>query len=387
MESFSSKLVRGFGVALCLVMLTSCGLFGGKKNLTKGPDENASVPDADSGSEETSKPTFPTNSGSAGFLTACRTLAEQKGEVVQGLNGWLFSKAELGELAKGIDPATHASVVGAILDYQGQLKAAGIELIVAPVPPKAVIYPEQIGVRGSGRMDAAHYAVYKELSEKGVRIVDLAPALRRQRNQSGGMYPKTGSHWSPKGAQVAAERIFSTLKGQPWIGNIELDPNIVFQDGSIPFLGDLAGRLRGQAHAAPAAESLPIRVVGRRVGDMLRPLVLGKGGPVVLVGDRHCKVFGEPGQPSGFDGASRGSLADQLSYELGVPIGVHFHPTSGANTARIRLLRQSMSKPETLAKTGAVIWTFSATEMTSSNWRKVPLNLKLRRGEEGLTSG
>src|SRR5436189_4631503 len=83
-------------------------------------------------------------------------LEKSKAAAVAGSDGWLFFGGELRLLSLGRfwgDDAAKVSrahkpeladPVPAILDFQQQLKARGIELVVVPVPPKAAIYPEKI---------------------------------------------------------------------------------------------------------------------------------------------------------------------------------------------------------------------------------------------------
>src|SRR2546423_6542311 len=82
--------------------------------------------------------------------------AEKKNTAaVAGADGWLFFGGELRLLSLGHfwgndavkSSRAHkpdlADPVPAILDFQQQLKARGIDLIVVPVPPKAAVYPEK----------------------------------------------------------------------------------------------------------------------------------------------------------------------------------------------------------------------------------------------------
>src|SRR5436190_6320394 len=83
-------------------------------------------------------------------------LEQNKAAAVAGSDGWLFFGGELLLLSLGRfwgDDAAKVSrahkpeladPVPAILDFQQQLKARGIELLVVPVPPKAAIYPDKI---------------------------------------------------------------------------------------------------------------------------------------------------------------------------------------------------------------------------------------------------
>ena len=66
----------------------------------------------------------------------------------------------------------------AIVAYDKALKAEKIKLLVVPIPPKAVIYPEKLadGNFASGtRYDASLQRFYQELKKQGVEVLDLTP--------------------------------------------------------------------------------------------------------------------------------------------------------------------------------------------------------------------
>src|SRR5438477_3442684 len=103
---------------------------------------------------------------SAGWLAAqdfaaelaktVQKLEENKAAAVAGSDGWLFFGGELRLLSLGRFWGNDAARVSrahkpdladplpAILDFQQQLKARGIDLLLVPVPPKASVYPEKI---------------------------------------------------------------------------------------------------------------------------------------------------------------------------------------------------------------------------------------------------
>jgi hypothetical protein len=327
----------------------------------------------------------PDVSGSGSFVSLCQSLGESGGGAVARNGGWLFSTEELREIGKtgNIPAASRQEVIACITDYHEQLRKAGIELIVAPIPQKAIIYSEQAGARTSGRLDSYLQDLYQEIGSKGVSVVDLVPDLRRERGTAGGVFPKTASHLSPKGAEVAASAIVNYAKSHEWARGLEPDPNLVGTPMQITLLGNLAAYIRGDAPKEP--ETLPIRAIGRRtVGGLIPAARAGDGRIILITSEQDGLAYGGPGNPAGYDADLRGSLADQLIFELGTPVDVYSHATSGANTARVRLLRASMTKPAVLENTAVIIWCFSANELTRPGWRKVPLNLEFRQSEETI---
>ena len=94
-------------------------------------------------------------------LSAQAAKAEKDGRsAIAGVDGWMFFVAELralsvgpfwGERAVAVSRASNsqnADPLAAIVDFNDQLKKAGIELLIVPVPAKAAVYPEQISKQG-----------------------------------------------------------------------------------------------------------------------------------------------------------------------------------------------------------------------------------------------
>ena len=97
-------------------------------------------------------------------LTAKVSEAEKKNQsAIPGDDGWMFFVPELRALTVGPfwgDDAVqvsrsskpeYADALPAIVDFHKQLKQAGIELLVVPVPAKAAVYPEEIASVTAGK--------------------------------------------------------------------------------------------------------------------------------------------------------------------------------------------------------------------------------------------
>ena len=96
---------------------------------------------------------------SAALRAACTAKAKQADKadsyVVPGSDGWLFLTRELrhvgvgkfwGAAAAKVSRAKpkYADPLPAIINFNAQLKKLGIDLILVPVPPKAVVYPDKL---------------------------------------------------------------------------------------------------------------------------------------------------------------------------------------------------------------------------------------------------
>ncbi len=319
------------------------------------------------------------------FFATCTTKAEAAtaaGKItVVGRDGWLFFAGELRHLGVGqfwgpdaakVSKATKpedADPLPVILDFKEQLDKAGVELLLVPVPPKAIIYPDKLtdNMAGDQRLDAHHQAFYKLLAEKGVTVLDLTPVFKTHRlDAAGAMYCRQDTHWSPRACVITAELLAKQIKSRPWFDAVPKHA-YVSEEKSVAITGDL---LRDLADDKLSKESLPMRFIGVKTDDGLEPVSPSAASPVVLLGDSHCLVF-----HIGDDMHARGAgLADQMAFELGFPVDLVGVRGSGATPARVNLIRKARSDETYLAGKKLVVWCFSAREFTeSTGWRKLPV--------------
>src|SRR6478672_702214 len=127
---------------------------------------------------------------------------EKKGVAAgAGQDGWLFFGGELRLLSLGRFWGNDAAKVSrahkpdladplpAILDFQQQLKARGIDLLLVPVPPKASVYPEKIvpGFDVRTKDPAPELQrFYEELRASGVDVLDLRKLFVAKRDDNRG---------------------------------------------------------------------------------------------------------------------------------------------------------------------------------------------------------
>ncbi|MBN2509246.1 MAG: hypothetical protein JXB03_03175 [Spirochaetales bacterium] len=311
------------------------------------------------------------------FFQACReaSASTEDPRVFRGADGWYFLKAELEHLSKGVfwgqksrevsraaRPDT-ADPLPAIVDFNNQLKARGIELILVPVPAKAAVYPDKmntgLSLPGNRRLDYYHHEFYALLRQEGVQVLDIMPGLLAQREKGNQVYCATDAHWSAFSCEITAAQIAGYLKEKSWYPGTEKDV-MTAASGVISVTGDLAGGV---------SEPLEVRTVTGPGGKYIEA---ASDSPVVLMGDSHVLVFRE-----GADMLARGAgLFDQLAYELGFApdlIGVR---GSGSTASRVNLFRKSKQDPEYLQGKKALIWCFSVREFTESTggWRLVPVS-------------
>lgn len=306
----------------------------------------------------------------AAFRAECANIsAVGEGMTLPGADGWLFLRAELrhigvgpfwGEVAAKVSKASSpdkADPLPAIVDFHEQLKAMGIELILAPVPCKALVYPEKLGGPAEGRMDAVHQEFYTQLATKGVRVLDLADAFAKEKANGPALYCKTDTHWSPYACELTAKLIKERLGAPAWLPAKPDAFKTAAEKRTI--VGDLTD--------GKGSEELPARVVTGADGAALED----KASPIILLGDSHTLVF-HAGQELHGTGAG---LADQLAAELGMAVDVIGVRGSGATPARVNLLRRAKADPTYLAGKKLIIWCFAAREFTESpGWSLVPFS-------------
>ncbi|MBE3096926.1 MAG: hypothetical protein IMZ44_07320 [Planctomycetes bacterium] len=315
--------------------------------------------------------------------------AEKAGALsVAGQEGWLFLTAELrhlgvgpfwGERAAKVSRAAtpgHADPLPAILDFKQQLDKAGIELLLVPVPAKAVIYPDMLFARPGAaaardavlpRLDAADGEFYDVLRKAGVNVLDLTPAFLADRSSiQGPLFCRQDSHWSGNGCVVAAGQIAQAIKGRPWLKERQR-MRLAAEPHAVEITGDLAPDA-GTSKAPP--EKVPLRLVGTRASGRLEPLPDDRASPIVLLGDSSNLVFHSGGDLY----AAGAGLADQLALELGLALDVVAVRGSGATAARINLARRALADPDYLKAKRLVLWCFAAREFTEADgWRLLPL--------------
>ncbi|MDQ6623383.1 MAG: hypothetical protein M3Y86_07860 [Verrucomicrobiota bacterium] len=285
--------------------------------------------------------------------------------VFAGSDGWLFLTSELRFLAQGpfwgeaaakisrSHKAQNADPIPAIADFNRQLKERGIALIVVPIPAKAAIYPDKLGLQSTlAPTDTAPYLqdFYGELGKRGIEFVDLTGTFASHLNDPhGALYCRTDSHWSGNGCYVASEAIAQAIRdvlpGLP-------PKNAYFPEWKeVTINGDLVQLLGGGQKVAPE------KLIIRQLTAAAQP---DPNSPVLLMGDSHTLVFHE-------FLAERAGLLDQLAAELKYAPDLIGTRGSGATAVRVSFYRRARSEPDFLAKKKLVVWCFAARELTEAD--------------------
>lgn len=298
--------------------------------------------------------------------------AAGKAPVLAGSNGWSYLTAELRFLNSGrfwgdwgAEPAAATPIardpLPALVDFAQQIQTAGLHLLVVPVPPKALIHPEPLGISAAASLaaDATLDAFYLELKALGVKVVDVRPLFRAAR-ATNELYCRSDSHWSGVGLELAAQEVARELRAAGWTREPASGWPVDWRD--VELLGDLA-RMAGSSER----EKVRLGFVTDAAGATLKP---DPASPLLLLGDSHTLVF----QAGGDMHATGAGWPDHLARALGYPVDLLGVRGSGATTARISLMRRIRAQPEYLKGKRWVVWCFAARDFTEADsWRVVPL--------------
>jgi SGNH hydrolase-like domain, acetyltransferase AlgX len=307
-------------------------------------------------------------------LWAAISTAQSSPQVVAGKEGWLFLEQELRFLNSGPFWGEHAQTASrarrddakdptpAILAFHQALAEKGVRLLLVPVPPKALIYPEYVPdgtMKSEWGLNLDHY--YSLLREKGVQVLDLRDGLFQQKkDQEKGLYCRTDTHWSGYGVTVAANLIQNEIAKLIPAGSEKYTEKW----NDIEITGDLRLMSGGDQKEQ---ERLAIRGIMDGSGGTPEA---DAASPLLVLGDSHVLVFHD-GKDMYANGAG---ISDQLSFSLARPVDVIGVRGSGATPARLSLYRKAQRNSNYWSGKKVVVWCFAAREFTETDgWRVLPI--------------
>jgi hypothetical protein len=301
-----------------------------------------------------------------------RFLADAGEKAVVGRHGWLFYRPGVSyviERQTGAPEGDSADPLPAIRSFRDQLRTQGIRLLVVPVPNKESVYPGMLAKRAE---DAGVVVCERtrrlldQLDQCGIEHVDLFEVFRRakqeeRRSDPRRLYLAQDSHWSPKGARVAAGAVARrVLDG----GAVDRgDHAYVERSVAVRRHGDLVQMLQvRQIERALEPESLECLQVVR--SDTGTPYRDAPESEVLVLGDSFLRIY-EQDEPG-----AAGFIA-HVARELGQPL-TSIVNDGGAST----LVRQALARrPTLLTNKRLVIWEFAERDIRfgTEGWQIVPL--------------
>ena len=149
---------------------------------------------------------------------------------------WLFYRQDVEFLVQpsplDVRSAKLDNPITAIEKFRDQLKAKGVELLVVITPGKPSIYPERLtgrasdGVAGNAAGLQSHgKKILDSLTRAGFNTVDLyTPLLAAKVRDSveGPLYLNDDTHWTPRGAELAASVIAEKVNAMVDAGTLVL---------------------------------------------------------------------------------------------------------------------------------------------------------------------
>ena len=354
------------------------------------------------------------------------TLHDTGAKGVLGRNCWLFYRPDLRYLVepdrleadtsglKWVRPIGHSthrqSVEKAILRFRNQLQERGITLVVMPVPGKPSVYPDQVTGRAVGKerqFQSPTLELLDSLQRQRVATVDLFAAFQTAR-QNGGqasngpLYLAQDTHWTPQGAQLAAQAVAARL------GEMNLAPanrkEFRTQRVTVARRGDILDMMQIPGlHDAFAAETTEcLQVLDAVLGPMVpsvsaRPGTYcypGQQATVLVLGDSFSRIYQypEPQSLGEMPAAARTARPEEsgskrllpgsagfishLAFALKSPVDAIVSDGGAATDVR----RKLSTDPEILEGKQVIIWEFVERDIAlgSQGWQDVDLPRKLQ---------
>ena len=178
---------------------------------------------------------------------------------------WLFYRQDVEFLVQpsplDVRSAKLDNPITAIFKFRDQLKAKGVELLVVITPGKPSIYPERLtgasATAGAAGIDVAGLngvghgkMILDSLAKLGLNTVDLyTPLLSAKKDDAslGPLYLNDDTHWTPRGAELAAAEISQKVREMADAGIVNIGEesmNYVASDSIADRMGDV-GEMSG----------------------------------------------------------------------------------------------------------------------------------------------
>ena len=218
---------------------------------------------------------------------------------------WLFYRQDVEFLVQpspmDVRSARLDNPIEAILRFQKQLRAKGVELVVVIVPGKPSIYPERLSNFPSdfSGMHSHGKAVLDCLGALGVNTVDLFTPLLKAKaydRRFGPLYLDDDTHWTPRGAELAAAVIAGNILQLQSAGTVDLgDVSVRYVpvDSAAERMGDI-GEMSGlNKFGVFKAQPVTGHVVYQQAVDerLYRPHVMDVDDSVALKSDSSRTPF------------------------------------------------------------------------------------------------
>ncbi|EKT4524288.1 alginate O-acetyltransferase [Pseudomonas putida] len=209
--------------------------------------------------------------------------------VVLGRDQWLFTDEEFKPTA-GAEQLMQENLA-LIRGVRDTLQRHGTQLVLAIVPAKARVYSEYLGKALPASLHSDLYnQFHAQARQAGVFAPDLMAPLE-QAKARGQVFLRTDTHWTPLGAEVAAQALAEAVSRQNLL-NGDPQPFITEAGGTSPYKGDLTNFLPLDplfSNLLPSPDNLQQRTTrpAEAAGESGDALFADTQIPVALVGTSY----------------------------------------------------------------------------------------------------
>jgi len=237
----------------------------------------------------------------------------------------------------------------AVRQLADDLAMHGVELMVVPVPVKATVDHEPLGL--AVPVDNPSWAPFREhLQRLGV---DGPDALSVLQELEAPRFLETDTHWRPEAMDAVAASVARSLRERGVEGGRPLRRGEPVEHSAAGDLVDLLGMAEGKV----APDTVSVAPLQRRPDRA--------DASVLVLGDSFAGIYEDPTLGFGDDGG----FPDALAAHLGAPVDALVVNAGGAWQARQALADQV----ERLEHVDVVVWLFTARELSVGDWREVRL--------------
>lgn len=285
-----------------------------------------------------------------------------------GKDGWLFYRADIDAVIGFKDNATHnkyRNALNAIIDFNQQLEARNITLIVVPIPVKPSIHPEQFSGRYEEIKTAVHNPSYRDLIEtltsQEVIVYDPTSLINDAKYQNP-LYLKTDTHWKPETMEWVAKDLATFINERIEFVNHQIPPYIKAKV-EIENMGDIGKMLMlSENQNLFQPEKVTPHIIKDHSGELWES---ERKAEILFLGDSFSNIYSLEGMGWG----ESAGFVEHLSTELSRPIDKIVINDGGALATRQTLVKQS----DRLNGKRVLIYQFAAREFYSGDWKILPI--------------
>jgi len=133
--------------------------------------------------------------------------------VVLGRDQWLYSDEEFNPIVN--EELNLQGNYALVEGVRQTLKEKGVKLVMAIVPAKARLYPEHLGeVKPSSIHGNLYQDFHARVAADKILAPDLLGPFNKAKLNGEQVFLRTDTHWTPEGAQVAAETLAKTIQAK-----------------------------------------------------------------------------------------------------------------------------------------------------------------------------